>query len=226
VVYDEAADTYFVYDRARAGLPLLPASTFKLFNALVSLETGVVRDEHEIIAWDGKDRGRAEWNRDTDLASGMRYSTVWFYRALARRIGEARMQQWIDAAGYGNRDIGGGIDRFWLVGDLRISALQQIEFLRRLAAGILPFSARSQAIVRRICLVEKTDAYELHGKTGWKHVDGEPVDHGWFVGWVERGDRRWFVAVNMDFAAGTQVARDGGKRLEVARAVLAQAGAL
>lgn len=220
VVYDEAADTWHVYDRQRAQTPLLPASTFKLFNALVGLETGAVRDEHEITKWDGVKRWNPDWNQDTDLALGMKNSTVWFYQAMARRIGETRMQAWIDKAGYGNRDIGGGIDQFWLGGKLRISAVQQIDFLRRLAASTLPFSARSQEIVRRISIVEQEDGGVLHGKTGWKSVEGEATDYGWFVGWRERGGKRLFVAVNMDWSAVARMATDGPKRLAIAKAVL------
>lgn len=221
LVYDEAASRYAVYDRKRAETPFPPASTFKIFNALTALETGVIADEHTTLRWDGTKRWVADWNRDHDLASGMRYSVVWYYQQIARRIGQARMQQWIDAAGYGNRDISGGIDQFWLgKGGLRISASEQVAFLRRLADGALPFSARSQDVVRRITIVEQDERYVLHAKTGWKHVDGEP-DLGWYVGWVEREGKRWFFALNVDMKDG-----DAPKRAVLAKALLVKAGAL
>ncbi|UXI67841.1 penicillin-binding transpeptidase domain-containing protein [Tahibacter amnicola] len=168
LLYDAAADRYRVFDRQRAQTPLPPASTYKVFNAMVALETGVIRDEHVVFPWDGQKRWVDNWNRDHDLASGMKFSVVWYYQELARRIGRERMQHWIDAAGYGNRDIGGDIDSFWLGGGgkLRISAVGQIEFLRKLADGSLPFSARSQEIARRITVVEEAPAYVVHGKTG------------------------------------------------------------
>lgn len=222
LVYDEGADRHLVFDAARAATAYAPASTFKIFNALTALETGAVKDEHETLRWDGKKRWVADWNRDHDLASGMQASVVWYYQAIARRIGQARMQQWVDAVGYGNRDISGGIDRFWLgQGGLRISAAQQIAFLRRLADGDLPFSSRSQEIVRRLIVVERGDGHVLHAKTGWKHVDGE-TDLGWYVGWLERGGRRWFFALNIDLA-GPQ---DAPKRAPLAKAVLRRIGAL
>lgn len=222
LVYDEQAQRYRVLDRVRAETAFAPASTFKIFNALAALETGVVADEHEVLQWDGTKRRVADWNRDHDLASGMKYSVVWFYQEVARRIGQERMQDWIDRVGYGNRDISGGIDRFWLgKGGLRISALEQIAFLRRLADGTLPFSARSQDIVRRITIVEQGDGYVLHAKTGWKQVEGE-TDLGWYVGWVERDARRWFFALNIDMPNKD----DARKRAIVARAVLARIGAL
>lgn len=222
LVYDEKTQRFLVFDRRRAETAFTPASTFKMFNALAALETGAIADEHEVLHWDGTKRPLADWNRDHDLASGMKYSVVWFYQEIARRIGQERMQDWIGKAGYGNRDISGGIDRFWLgKGGLRISALEQIAFLRRLADGALPFSARSQDIVRRITIAEQGDGYVLHAKTGWKQVEGE-TDLGWYVGWVERDARRWFFALNIDMPNKD----DARKRIIVARVLLTRLGAL
>jgi beta-lactamase class D len=229
LVFDESSNRYEVLDRARAQAGYRPASTFKIFNALVGLETGAVQDEFEVWPWDHKKHSNPLWNRDTDLAGGMRNSTVWFYQAMARRIGESRMQAWIDKVGYGNGDIGGGIDQFWLSGKLRISALQQIDFLRRLAAGTLPFTPRAQEIVRRITVTESAPDFVLRGKTGWCANEGGLPDTGWYVGWVERAGRRWFVAVNVDlpsYGIEGSVEANGPKREAIARAVLRRVGAL
>lgn len=189
-------DTTLVHDPARAEREFLPASTFKIANSLIALETGVVRDEAEIIKWDGRQRPVPEWNKDQDMRSALAASTVWFYQELARRIGERRMKEWVDRVGYGNRDISGGIDQFWLRGGLRITARQQIDFLRRLQADDLPFSARSRRIVKDILVLDRTDTWVLRGKTGLAGVGGSAV--GWFVGWVERADRTWIFASNME----------------------------
>ena len=225
VIYEEASNRTLVFDRKRAQTRFSPASTFKIFNAMVALETGAAKDEYEVIRWDGVQRQFPDWNRDHSLASGMKFSVVWFYQEMARRAGQQRMQHWIDEAGYGNRDIGGGIDRFWLSGALRISAVEQIGFLRRLAAGTLPFSARSQETVRRITIQEAAPDYVLHGKTGWAmHEDMQrDADLGWYVGWVERGGKRWFFAINIDMPRGGD---DAPKRTAIGRVLLASAGAL
>ena len=225
LIYDERDDTFLVYDRARAETPFLPASTFKVFNALVALETGAVKDEYEVIHWDGVKRKFDGWNRDHSLASAMKFSAVWFYQEMARRAGAQRMQEWIDKAGYGNRDIGGGIDQFWLSGKLRISAVEQIGFLRRLAHGTLPFSERAQEAVRRITIVNAAPDYVLHGKTGWAPKDDTKgdADLGWYVGWVERGGRRWFYALNIDMPKGGD---DTAKRQLIANSLLQRVGAL
>ena len=225
LIYDERDDAFLVYDRARAETPFLPASTFKVFNALVALDTGAVKDEYEVIRWDGIKRQFEGWNRDHSLASAMKFSAVWFYQEMARRAGAQRMQEWIDKAGYGNRAIGGGIDQFWLRGKLRISAVEQIGFLRRLAHGTLPFSERAQEAVRRITIVDAAPDYVMHGKTGWALKDGakRDADLGWYVGWVERDGRRWFYALNIDMPNGSD---DAAKRQLIASALLVRSGAL
>ena len=188
-------DTWLVHNSARADQGFLPASTFKIPNSLIALETGVIRDENEILKWDGVKRDVQEWNRDHNMRTAIAVSAVWFYQELARRIGAKRMREWIDRLGYGNRDISGPIDLFWLTGALRITPRQQVDFVRRLHLDDLPFSERSRRIVKDILVLERTDAYVLRGKTGLAAPGGVGV--GWFVGWVERGQRAWVFASNV-----------------------------
>jgi beta-lactamase class D len=181
----------------------IPASTFKIFNALVSLETGVIKDEQTVIPWDGIERSRAEWNRDHNLATAFRVSAVWFYQELARRVGADRMQAFLDTAGYGNKTMGGPIDRFWLDGGLRITPRQQVDFLVRLFNNDLPFSRRTMAVVRKIMVQEKTDTYTLCAKTGW--ADAEIPGVGWSVGYVERGNGVFFFATELQIRKPSDV---------------------
>jgi len=130
---------------------MLPASTFKIPNSVIALETGVVGDpDKDIFRWDGVVRSIEAWNRDHTLRSAIAASAVPVYQEIARRIGADRMQKFVDLFGYGNRDIGGGIDQFWLTGNLRISPVQQIDFVDRLRRGTLPVSKRSQERQERI----------------------------------------------------------------------------
>lgn len=196
LLYDLKNDTTLVFNKARTKTGYLPASTFKIINSLIALETGVIKDEEEIFKWDGEKRWVEDWNRDHNLRSAIKYSVVWFYQELARRIGEERMQHFIDTVGYGNRDIGGGIDLFWLEGNIRITMEEQINFLKRLYKNELPFSQRSLDIVKDIMILEKTEDYILRGKTGWA-ARTEP-NIGWFVGYLERKDNVYFFATNID----------------------------
>lgn len=199
VLYDEQQGRLIRYnpERSRQGFP--PASTFKILNALIALDTGVVSPD-EVVPWDGVVRiGWDKWQQDHTLRSAFQYSVLWFYQEMARRIGRERMQFYVDAVGYGNRDISTEIDTFWLDGSLRISPVHQVAFLRRLYHDDLPFSPQTMATVRDIMVMEETDAYVLRGKTGWTIVDG--VNHGWMVGYVEQGEDVYFFATNVESAA-------------------------
>jgi beta-lactamase class D len=202
VLYNPEGDTTTTYNPDRCAERFLPASTFKVVNAMVALETGVVAGPDEVIAWDGVDRGLAVWNQDHTLATAMEHSVVWYYQEVARRVGRERMQQYVDLVGYGNQDISGNLDSFWLDGGLRISALEQIELLRRLYAGELPFSHRSMDIVCEMIVLEEGEAYTLSGKTGWTSRVASQI--GWFVGYLEVGDRVYFFATNVEREESTE----------------------
>jgi beta-lactamase class D len=163
----------------------VPASTFKIPNTLIGLETGVIADEAFALPWDGVRREIEAWNRDQDLTSAMAESTVWYYQEVARRVGLERMREWVSRLGYGNAEIGSRVDAFWLEGPLAITPLEQVEFIERLTAGRLPVSARSTSILRRVVPTRAVGGATLHAKTGTFVGDGE--SHAWLVGWVERG---------------------------------------
>ena len=207
VLFQPMQDRLQVWSEARARRGFLPASTFKIANALNALESGLVRDEHQQLKWDGVERGIPAWNADASLASGMRDSTVWFYQALARGAGRPALQALVDKLDYGNRDIGGGLDRFWLDGALRISAAEQVVFLDALRRRALPLSQRSQDTVVRLIERERGKDWVLRGKTGLTFpvaADGADLDLqaapgiGWLVGWVERPGGDVVYAMNMD----------------------------
>lgn len=206
-------DTWLVHDSARADQGFLPASTFKIPNSLIALETAVIRDENEILKWDGVKRDVEAWNQDHCMRTAIAVSAVWFYQELARRIGEKRMREWVERIGYGNRDTSGQIGMFWLTGGLRITPRQQVEFVQRLYADELPFSERSRRIVKDILVLERTDAYVLRGKTGFAAPGGVGV--GWFVGWVERGSRAWVFASNVAMKEGVDIALRKSLALEI-----------
>jgi beta-lactamase class D len=221
VLLDAAGDRYLVHDEARARQGLLPASTFEIANALIGLEVGSIADEREVFAWDGKPRPIAAWERDHTLDSGMRASAIWMFQEVARRTGRERMREWLARLDYGNRDISGGIDLFWLQGRLRVSAMQQVDFLRRLAEGALAMSQRSQRLVRHALAVERTPAYTLYAKSGTACPAKDPVS--WWVGWVERKGRPVaYFAMNFTPTRGTRYE----DRFSLARAILAESGVL
>ncbi|MGB1275197.1 MAG: penicillin-binding transpeptidase domain-containing protein [Nannocystaceae bacterium] len=221
VLFDPANAIRREVNPEAAGIGHLPASTFKVPNTLIGLETGVIPDVTFSLPWDGKHRSVKPWNRDHDLASAMKYSVVWFYQEVARRIGESRMQQWVDRFAYGNRNIGGGIDEFWLAGELRISAREQVDFLARLSAGELPVAPENVEVLDEITTLEATDRYVLRGKTGLTLEADTTV--GWLVGSVQSASGTVFFATLL-LTEGEQYSRVMPARLKLTRELLARYG--
>ena len=190
-LFDEMNNTYKVYNEKQFSQFFTPASTFKVCNSLIALETGAVKDENYVIKWDGVHRNEI-WDADHDLKSAFKHSTVWYYQELARRVGGEKMKYWLDRSQYGNMDTSGGIDRFWLTGGLRISPVRQIDFLQRLHNRKLPFSSRSMEIVEKIMVEEQTKNYVLRAKTGWGNE--KDIEIGWYIGYVQTKDNVYYFA--------------------------------
>jgi beta-lactamase class D len=216
-------------DAERSGQAFLPASTFKVPNSVIALETGVVSDpDKDIFKWDGVTRFIPEWNKDHTLRSAIAASAVPVYQEIARRIGEERMQKYLEVFDYGNHDIGGGIDQFWLTGDLRVDPVQQVDFIDRLRRGALPVSKRAQDLTRDILPVTKVGDAVIRFKTGLVGIDDKTETEsvhasvGWLVGWVEKGERATVFALNLDIREEHHTAA----RMRLAQACLTDIGAL
>ena len=220
VLFEPLQNRYTIADPSRAKQRFLPASTFKIPNALIGLEVGSISDENEVFHWDGKPKLRPQWERDQTLATGMRESVVWMFQEVARRTGKPSMREWLDRLGYGNHDMSGGIDQFWLQGGLRISAREQVELLYKLAEGRLPMTQRAQRLVRDALVVEKTRDHTLYAKTG---TTGGKDPVAWWVGWIEKKGRP--IAVFAMNYAPTPASRFDD-RFEIGRAILAASGKL
>ncbi|MGI0487696.1 class D beta-lactamase [Pantanalinema rosaneae CENA516] len=213
VIYDKNNQRFYEHNPSRNTTTFFPASTFKILNALISLETGVIRDDVSVLTWDGITREIPAWNHDTNLRQAFKDSTVWFYQVLARKNGHERMQQFVKQVNYGNQQIGtpDRIDHFWLDGPLQITPKQEIEFLQRLEQNDLPFSQRTIDLVKDMMIIEKTPDYTLRGKTGW--INSVDPNIGWIVGYLEQKNNVYFFATNIVISNS----QDAAKRLEVTR---------
>lgn len=182
---------------------VLPASTFKIVNSLIGLQTGAIKDENMVIKWDGVRRPVKEWNKDMNMKEAFKVSCVPYYQEVARRIGADTMRQWIDSLSYGNKNIDGPIDSFWLNNHLKISPDEQLGLMKRLYFDQLPFRKSVQQTVRDVMLQEDNTAYKLSYKTGWG-FDEANHSIGWLVGWIEENRHVYFFATlvkseNKDF---------------------------
>jgi len=202
---------------ARARQRFVPASTFKIPNSLIAFETGVVRDADEVLPYGGGPVRVPAWGRDMSLREAMPISNVPIFQEVARRIGLARYRDWLARLNYGNRDPGTVVDRFWLEGPLRISALEEAQFNARLGRKALPASQRAQGLVHDIIRIETRDGATLHAKTGW-YVQRGQTSVGWWSGWVERQSKVQAFTLNMDMPQMGMAPL----RLEIGRNLLAQ----
>ena len=218
VVVDARAnnDVSFVYDAKRASRRYSPASTFKIPHSLFALDAGVLRDEFQIIAWDGVKRSTPAWNEDQDLRSAMRNSTVWVYEQFAAKLGDKLETDYMRKIEYGNA-LTAGAKPFWVEGELAISANEQIAFLRRLYRNELPFRVEHQRLVKDVMINEAGHDWILRAKTGWSGKIG------WWVGWVEWPTGPVFFALSID--TPNRVG-DLAKRQDITRKILRSIKAL
>ncbi len=234
VIYDVKNNRYLRHNETRAAVRYTPASTFKIPNALIGLETGVVKDSESKIVWDKVKYPAQDWTeppfvhwaKDHTLATAMKYSVVWYFREIALGIGEERMKTHLAKFEYGNQDISGGLaskrmfEAFWLNSTLKISADEQIEFLRRFYDEKLGVSSGATDTVKKILVLEETPEYKLSGKTGGVgSLNGKAL--GWFVGYVETKDNTYFYALNLD---GENYAAIRDKRIDLTKQILSELG--
>ena len=197
LLYDLQQDRYYSNDYKWAGKGHLPASTFKIVNSIIGLETGVVEDDSTLFKWNGEKRALKNWEQDLILRDAFHYSCVPCYQEVARKIGEQRMNEYLDKLDYGDIKVdSGNIDVFWLEGESRISPFQQIDFLKRFSTSELPISERTEDIMKQMMIMEANEKYVLRGKTGWSVRNGN--NNGWFVGYVETTGGVYFFAVNVE----------------------------
>ncbi len=186
----------YTYNEFRANQQFLPASTFKIPNTLIALQEKAISGLHDTIRWDGTERFLESWNHDQDLGSAFQISCVWFYQELAARVGQEAYRIYLKKMDYGNGLTGPDVATFWLDGDIRISAHQQISFLRKLYKRELPFDQRNYDLLRRVMLTDSTTTYKMYAKTGW--AARADIQTGWYVGFVETTDDVWFFACNLE----------------------------
>jgi len=180
-----------------------PASTFKIINSLIGLQTGKIVNDSMVIKWDGVKRWNDDWNKDINMYEAFRVSSVPYYQEVARRIGKEKMQYWLDSLKYGARSdtslfkISSAIDTFWLDNTLKVTPDQELGVVKQLYFNQLPFFKTYQETVKRAMLFENNTNYRLGYKTGWGFKEnGDPV--GWIVGWIEENNHPYFFVLNIE----------------------------
>lgn len=226
VLLDASSGRIVRHNPARAAERFAPCSTFKIPNTAILLESGAVPDPSFTLAYDPALKQPEQWARDFDLRGAFKASALWYYHAASRQAGLDVLQHWVGRFDYGNRDVSGGIapgaPPFWIDGTLRISADEQVQFLRRFYEERLGLSERTNRLTKETMVADETPAWRLSAKTGACRPTGEDATN-WYVGYVEKGGSVYYFALQI---GGKEFGRAYKERVTIARAILKELGVL
>jgi beta-lactamase class D len=186
----------FIHNDLRAHQRFPIASTFKIMNTLIAVEENAISGKDEVLKWDGHIYDFPDWNHDQTLESAFKVSCVWCFQEFARRVGAEKYRSYLHKIAYGELREPFDETTFWLDGSLQISAIEQINFLKKVYLRTLPFSAHSYETLRQVMLVEQTPSYTMWAKTGWATSVKPQI--GWYVGYIETPQDVWFFATNIE----------------------------
>jgi len=218
-----------------------PASTFKIPISLMGYDAGFLKDETapKLPFKKGYPDWREEWRTDIDPTSWMKESVVWYSQQITQALGKEKFKNYVEAFDYGNADVSGdpgknnGLLRSWLSSSLRISPLEQVDFLAKVVGRKLPVSAHAFEMTEAILAeYELPNGWSVRGKTGAGFsVDAAgTVDRkrpfGWYVGWAAKGDRTIVFARLAEFSKPQKMSPGIGARDELLRELPAMLDAL
>ncbi len=208
-------------------------STFKVPLAVMAFDAKVLKDENQVLKWDGIKNDREALNHDHDAKTWMRDSVVWFSQRLTPKLGKKKLQKYLHAFKYGNEDMSAGITNAWLVSPgsqspaLKISPYEQVEFMKNLWTDNLPATKRAQNLTREITFLETSpNGFKLNGKTGSNYYDKEKkLSLGWFVSHIQNGEKEYIAVTNFSDLTPTTDSSYGGLRAkQITKDILAEQG--
>ena len=206
-LYDSRENQWLLYNKKQCAQRTAPESTYKIYSALLGLENKIITPDSTFMAWDGRPHAIGQWNKDQTLASAMQDSVNWYFQELDKRAGTEAMKEFYAGLGYGNQDFSNDSSSLWLGSSLKISAIEQVELLRKLYHNEYHFSPENIQAVQNSIKLEEKPGGTLYGKTGTGNIDGENRN-GWFIGYVETAQNTYFFATNIhsEANAGGQAA--------------------
>ncbi len=205
VLYDMKADSYTIHDRDKSVTRVSPASTYKIYSALIALETGIIDMDRSEEEWNGITYPFEVWNQDQNLLSAMQNSVSWYFQNLDAKVGLKTLSVYYNRLPYGNCDLSGGTSDYWMESSLRISPVEQVRLMKDFYLNETIFKSEHVNTLKAILRLSEKDGAVLSGKTGTGSVNGKVIN-GWFVGYVENDGRTFIFATNIqgkDHAGGS-----------------------
>ena len=219
VLYDLEKDSWHIYDKNRAAARVSPDSTYKIYDALFGLESGIITPENSSMAWNKEIYPFETWNADQTLQSAMESSVNWYFQALDKKLGRQAVTSYIHKIEYGNESAAGDISSYWMESTLKISPIEQVELLTGLYRNDWDFSPENINAVKNSLLISSSETGNFYGKTGTGRVNGADRN-GWFVGYAESPGHTCFFATNIQSGQNAT----GSRAFEITQEILSQMG--
>ena len=221
-IYDHKNHTWILSDTVATRKETLPASTFKIINLLIALETKTIASENDIVKWPGstdtlKYDYRPNIYHDITVKEAFEVSAGWAFIELAKKIGKDNYKKYLTLCHYGNINLSQTDPDFWNFGAFGISPINQVEFLKKLYEEKLPFSKRNIEIVKKVMITEQNDDYTIHSKTGWTREND--INTGWWVGYIENKNGAYFFATRLLQDRKLNASNFGNCRKEITKSV-------
>ena len=216
VLYDPSKNQYQIYNREMSEQRISPNSTYKIYSALFALESNVISTNTNNQAWDGEIYPHEEWNQNQTLATALSRSVNWYFQYTDREVGRKQLQDYFHKIKYGNEDLSGELDSYWMESSLKISPIEQVQLLYAFEENQFGFKQENIQAVKQAIFIDEKKYGRLYGKTGTGMVNGKNVN-GWFIGFVENGDDRFYFAINIQNKDGQA---QGSKAVEIAKQIL------
>lgn len=219
VLYDLEEDTYSIYNKSHALKRTSPNSTYKLYSALFALDAETITSEYSKCTWDGTIYPFEAWNQDQTLTSAMHYSVNWYFQDLDATLGTAKLATYLKKLSYGNEDLSGGTNSFWLNSSLKISPLEQVQLLTAFYKQDLDFNPKDIATLKQAIKISESPTYLLSGKTGTGRINNKDIS-GWFIGYIEKSDKAYIFTSHIT----SKDDADGSHAAEIALSILKDKG--
>lgn len=227
LIFDGDKNQYYSNDYAWSQTAKIPASTFKITNSLIALETGVIKNENSMIFWDKTERSVKVWNQDMNFKEAFHKSCLPCYQQIARKIGVDSMKFYLNKLQYPAMTLDdSSLDIFWLDHPNQITQFQQINFLKRLHQSGLDISERTERIFKNMSLVDSmsNSTIEFRAKTGWTYMDD--YNNGWYVGYLIKNQNPIFFATNVEPSEAFEMKHFSKSRISLTHIALRQLGYL
>lgn len=212
------------YNPARCSKRITTASTFKIPLSLMAFDQKLIT-QNTIFKWDGKNRDLAVWNQNQTPQTWLKNSAVWVSQEITPQLGMSKIKYYLKKFHYGNQNFSGdpkknnGLTHAWLSSSLKISANEQLNFIKLLVTNKLPVSQQAMTYTKENMFLEiSPKGYKLYGKTGSGRNKNQPkntqhpLQDGWFIGFIQKSDQQYLFVLNFSDTQPPQTNEPAGIR--------------